>query len=122
VKLKTQPRRKREVAAPAAASASPEVKAEPAVAALAVSTPAPAATGEPVDDFAARPAVQSKPPQDVPGVSPDLALYIDNRIACRLDEMFEERIKPFLEKALEQAKHNGNGHAKEEPPKSNETP
>ena len=104
VKLKTQPRKKREEPSqqPAARSQDSAPKTEQAPSAA---TPAPETTP---DDFA--PARRA--PIDE-GVDPKIALYIDNRIACRMDELFEERIKPYLEKAIEQARHNGNGHSKD---------
>jgi hypothetical protein len=104
VKLKTQPRKKREVTPTPAAS--PEVKA-PEAATAQPELPAAEVKRE-RDDFAAIPGAERIPA--------DIALYVDNRIACRLDEMFEERIKPYLEKAIEAAKHNGNGHSKEPSP------
>ncbi|CAG0996941.1 partial Sec-independent protein translocase protein TatC, partial [Gammaproteobacteria bacterium] len=102
VKLKTQPRKKREVAPATPAATVPEVK----VPETAASQPPSAAEAAPVkrerDDFAAIPGAERIPA--------DIALYVDNRIACRLDEMFEEKIKPFVERALKEARQNGNGH------------
>ncbi|MBP9890496.1 MAG: twin-arginine translocase subunit TatC [Planctomycetes bacterium] len=119
VKLKTQPRKKRspefqvpsqEPKAPASTSAIAESQGlgpQVAPASPTTSDLGPRTSDLNSDDFAPRRA-----PMDE-GVDPKIALYIDNRIACRLDELFEERIKPYLEKALEQAKHNGNGHNKD---------
>ena len=112
VKLKTQPRRKREDASPKSEVRSPEVapnEVQPASAAA--NQVEPTLPGAPVseaarDDFA---APRRAPIDD--GVDPKLALFIDNRIACRLDELFEEKIKPFVERALKEAKQNGNGHS-----------
>lgn len=121
VKLKTQPRKKRspESQVPSTAPQAPAVADSPAEQPVAaVPNPAEEASAakhhardtkhEAPDEFAAA----RRAPMDE-GVDPKLALYIDNRIACRLDELFEERIKPYLEKAIEQAKHNGNGHSKD---------
>lgn len=121
VKLKTQPRRKRpasEVSATKSDVARPEPQDTSPQSNVPDPEPAPKPetaeptletrnTGNDADPFAARRA-----PIDE-SVDPKIALYIDNRIACRLDELFEERIKPFLEKALQDAKHNGNGQNKD---------
>lgn len=112
VKLKTQPRRKREDSSPKSEVRSPEVapsEVQPAIAAANHVEPTLPAAPVPEaarDDFA---APRRAPIDD--GVDPKLALFIDNRIACRLDELFEEKIKPFVERALKEAKHNGNGHS-----------
>lgn len=121
VKLKTQPRRKRpapeapKAVEPAAAAADPF---EPAATSAAALAPAQAlAAPEPVPAVAA-PAPQAAQARTLEeSLPPDLALFIDNRIAVRLDEMFEERIKPFLERALREGR-NGNGHT---PPSESES-
>lgn len=129
VKLKTQPRRKREDASPKSEVRSPEVapsevqpasaaanQVEPTRPAAPVSEAAPALTttadlksrtsDSSSDDFA---AARRAPVEE--NVDPKLALFIDNRIACRMDELFEEKIKPFVERALKEGKQNGNGHS-----------
>jgi sec-independent protein translocase protein TatC len=142
VKLKTQPRRKREEAATAPspapdapspapdapspapdaaspASDNPTPDAMPSAAPMpkpesteVLDSPMAADSGRATADMKPDPFAARRAPVDE-GVDPKIALYIDNRVACRLDELFEERIKPYLEKALEQAKHNGNGHSKD---------
>jgi len=110
VKLKTQPRTKRSPESPVP-SVAPQAQAaagspvEQPVAAVSNRAEEVSAAKHEADDFAPRRA----PIDD--SVDPKVALFIDNRIACRLDELFEEKIRPFVERALKEAKQNGNGHS-----------
>ncbi len=121
VKLRTQPRRKREPA-PATMPSAPVGESIPAV-----SPVMPAQSEPPAEPAAAVPAVKDPFDAQFPdrpwdeNVPEDMARYIDDRISCRLDDMFERRVKPFLERALRELKNNG--HAKEQPqPETKEQP